>query len=369
MEVTYCQSAGEELRETLGSMEKAESVDGICLLATADEALESDAFEASLHELSVPVFGGIFPEIIHDGTNTDDGALVVGLSVEPVVTTVDELSDPATEFRDALDPTLPADGYETAFVFVDGHSTRIEAFIEALFRTYSVELSVIGGGTGTLDDRRRPSLITNDGLVGDAAIIAAVRSPTSVGVTHGWTEIDGPVRVTESEGSTLISLDGSPAFERYKQIVERHTDRAVTPETFFEIAKSYPFGITRMSGEQLVRDPYAVGDDGSLACFGPVPEGEFMSVLTGDTDSLVEAAEAAYNEATSDPLDADGLLFFDCISRVLYLESSFDRELAAVSDDERPVVGALTLGEIANDGTGHLDYYNKTAVVGAIEDV
>jgi len=369
MEVTYCQSGGDELRETLVSTAARESVDGICLLATPDEALEADAFESTLHELSVPVFGGIFPGVIHDGRNTETGALVVGLSVEPRITTVEDLSDPDTAFRDALDPTLPADGYDTGFVFLDGHSTRIEAFIESLFRTYSVDLSVIGGGAGTLDDERQPCLITNDGLLGDAAIIAAVRSSTSVGVNHGWTEIDGPFRVTESEGSTLKSLEGSPAFEQYKTIVENHTDRAVTPETFFEVSKSYPFGITRMSGEQLVRDPYAVGDDGELACFGPVPEGEFMSVLTGDTDSLVSAAKTAYNEATSEPLDADALLFFDCISRVLYLESNFDQELAAVSDDERPVVGALTLGEIANDGTGHLDYYNKTAVVGAIEDV
>jgi len=37
--------------------------------------------------------------------------------------------------------------------------------------------------------------------------------------------------------------------------------------------------------------------------------------------------------------------------------------------DDTPMVGALTIGEIANDGYGHLDYYNKTAVVGAVEKI
>lgn len=367
MEVTYCQSA-DELHETLVSTAAMETVEGICLFAAPDEALRTEAFESTLQSLSVPVFGGIFPEIIAAGTNTDSGALVVGLSVEPLVRTVDGLSDPDTPFRDALDPTLPADGYESAFVFVDAYSECIEQFIEAIFRTYSTDMNVIGGGAGTLSDDSQPCLFTNQGVISDAAVIATVRAPTSIGVNHGWNEVDGPFRVTAAEGRTLESLDGRPAFELYKAVIEQHADRTVTPENFFEIAKSYPFGITRMDGEKLVRDPFSV-EGGSISCFGAIPEGEFLSVLTGDSESLIEAAGAAYTHAVSGPVDAEALLFFDCISRVLYLESAFDRELAALADHELPVVGALTIGEIANDGAGHLDYYNKTAVVGAIEDV
>lgn len=368
MEVTYCSALADELSEVLVSTAAMESAEGILLLSTPDEALLTESFESTLQELPVPVFGGIFPEIIHEGSNTDSGALVVGLSTEPVVTTISGLSDPDTAFRESMDPTLPADGYETAFVFVDAYSTCVEQFIEAIFRTYSVEMNVIGGGAGTLSDDRQLCLFTNEGVVRDAAVIAAVRAPTTIGVNHGWNKIAGPFRVTAAEGSTLHTLDGRPAFELYQDVIERHADRTVTPENFFEAAKSYPFGITRMGGEQLVRDPFAV-DDGSMPCFGAIPEGEFLSVLTGDAESLITAARNASDHATSGPLEPQSLLFFDCISRVLYLESDFDRELAAVTDHGLPVVGALTIGEIANDGSGHLDYYNKTAVVGGIRDV
>lgn len=37
-------------------------------------------------------------------------------------------------------------------------------------------------------------------------------------------------------------------------------------------------------------------------------------------------------------------------------------ELDADGGTDSPVLGALTVGEVANDGEGHLDYYNKTAV-------
>lgn len=369
MTVTSTAVPGEDLQETIVSTAATDGVEGICVLAPPDDALLTPTFESTLRTLSVPVFGGIFPKIIHGGTATDSSALVVGLSVEPVVTTVKGLSEPETPFHEALDPTHPAEGYRTGFVFVDAHSDCVEQFIQSIFRTYSVELNVIGGGAGTLDEGSHPCLFTNDGIIGDAAVLAAVPCPTAIGVSHGYTEIAGPFRVTAADGATVHSLDGRPAFELYREVIDAHAGRTVDRENFFEVANSYPFGVTRMDAEQLVRDPFAVDDTGSISCFGTIPDGEFVTVLTGDADSLVEAARSAYEYATAGSVVADLLLFFDCTSRALYLESAFDRELSAVSDHELPVFGALTIGEIANDGAGHLDYYNKTAVVGAIEDV
>jgi len=369
MEVTYSSDVDAGFRETLLSTADLGSVEGVLVLSTPDLELQSPAFESVLADLSVPIFGGIFPEIIYRGEKKATGALTVGLSSKPDVTTVSDLSDAETSFREALDPDLPSKGYETAFVFVDAHATNIEAFIEALFRTYSVELNFVGGGAGTLDADNQPCLFTNEGVLEDAAIVAAVPEPMEIGVKHGWQEIAGPFRVTDAEGSTLTTLDGKPAFSVYRDVIEAHSGTVVTEANFFEVAKSYPFGISRMAAEEIVRDPFAVGEDGSITCFGEMPEGQFVTVLQGDPDSLIAAAQTAYDHALSGTDPTAALFFFDCISRVLYLESAFDRELAAVKPDELPVLGALTIGEIANDGAGHLDYYNKTAVVGAMSDV
>ena len=100
-------------------------------------------------------------------------------------------------------------------------------------------------------------------------------------------------------------------------------------------------------------------------------QGGVAAVLAGDPDSLIGAAEQAAETAlTEEPIaDSTGTLcVFDCISRQLYLEEGFDREVSAIDTDALPMIGALTIGEIANDGTGHLDYYNKTAVVAAVSD-
>ncbi len=363
MEITY-DSTVDGLRETLASTAGSESVNGILLLSTPDAALLSDDFESVLCDLDVPIFGGIFPEILHDGRKKETGAVTVGLPSEPVVTTVPKLSDPETAFRELLDPDLPARGYETAFVFADTHATTIEAFIEALFRTYSVEMNFVGGGAGTLE-AQQPCLFTNEGVIEDAAVVATVAEPMEIGVNHGWQEIAGPFRVTDAEGSTLETLDGKPAFSVYRDVIAEASGETVTEENFFEVAKSYPFGIGRMAAEQIVRDPYSVSD-GSMSCFGEMPEGEFVSILKGDPDSLVEAAQTAHDHALRGDSDPEALCVFDCVSRVLYLEAEFDRELEALRSETLPLFGALTIGEIANDGSGHLDYYNKTAVVGAL---
>lgn len=363
MEITY-DSTVDGVRKTLASTATSESVNGMLLLSTPDSALLSDGFESVLCDLDVPIFGGIFPEILHDGRKKETGAVTVGLPSEPVVTTVPELSSSEGSFREQLDPDLPARGYETAFVFADTHATTIEAFIEALFRTYSVELNFVGGGAGTVE-AQQPCLFTNEGVIEDAAVVATLPEPMEIGVNHGWQEIAGPFRVTDAEGSTLETLDGKPAFSVYREVVDEASDETVSEENFFEIAKSYPFGIGRMAAEQIVRDPYSV-NGGSMSCFGQMPEGEFVSILEGDPDSLVEAAQTAHEHALGGDADPEALCVFDCLSRVLYLDGEFDRELEALRSETVPLFGALTIGEIANDGSGHLDYYNKTAVVGAL---
>ena len=363
MEITY-DSTVDGLRETLASTAGSESVNGILLLSTPDAALLTDDFESTLGDLEVPIFGGIFPEILHDGQKKQTGAVTVGLPSEPVVTTVTEFSSSEGSFRELLDPDLPARGYETAFVFADTYATTIEAFIEALFRTYSVEMNFVGGGAGTLETRQ-PCLFTNEGVIEDAAMVATVAEPMEIGVNHGWQEIAGPFRVTDAEGSTLKALDGKPAFSVYRDAIAEASGETVTEANFFEVAKSYPFGIGRMAAEQIVRDPYSV-NDGSMSCFGEMPEGEFVSILEGEPDSLVEAAQTAHDHALRRESQPEALCVFDCVSRVLYLEGEFDRELDALRSETLPLFGALTIGEIANDGAGHLDYYNKTAVVGAL---
>ena len=104
---------------------------------------------------------------------------------------------------------------------------------------------------------------------------------------------------------------------------------------------------------------------------GEVSEEAFVHILTGDTSSLVKAAGKALalgEDAFHEKKVNKTIMFMDCISRVLFLEDNFKSELNAVYDEKIPLIGALTIGEIANSGKDYLEFYNKTSVVGVMGD-
>jgi hypothetical protein len=336
-----------------------------------------DTLDPILASLSVPVFGGVFPQIIHDRTNYERGTLLIGFPRVAEVEVVRGLSEPDIDYTHALTPCAEhwaqngVPGEHTLIVLVDGLSKRIAALVESLFFCFGLEHNFIGGGAGSLSFEQEPCLFTNAGLLQDAALVVRLPIRSSVGVTHGWQSISDSMKVTESDRNVIRSLNWRPAFEVYRELVEAHSGWRFTDDNFFEIAKCYPFGINKLGSEVVVRDPLMKDEDGGLVCVGEVPRGSFVRLLNGSSGSLIEAAARARHlaEASSaaEPHAPSTALFIDCISRALFLGDRITEELAAAAG-ERTLFGALTLGEIANNGRDYLEFYNKTSVLALLHE-
>ena len=354
----------------LNQLEHDQRVQSILLLACDNNGFTTTELDTHLSQLTKPLFGGIFPEIIHDREKLTTGSILVGIERPSHVQVIPGLSDPNLDYEEMIDDTLALKENVTMFVFVDGFAQRINCLIHDLFSVYGLEFNYIGGGAGSLSFEQKPCLFTNQGLVQDSALLVMLEMESGVGVSHGWNEVAGPFKVTESQGNVIISLNWKPAFEVYRAVVEQHSKRTFTSNNFFDIAKSYPFGINKLETEKIIRDPIQVGTDNSLICVGEVPQESFVHIMTGDVDSLVDAAEKALvlsEKSLSGDSGDKTTLFIDCISRVLFLEDQFERELQAVSRSGIPLIGALTIGEIANSRKDYLEFYNKTSVVGVLQ--
>ncbi|RQD60697.1 MAG: histidine kinase [Desulfonatronovibrio sp. MSAO_Bac4] len=372
MNIKICQTGMmDSFEQNINDLNADPNVKAIMILACDANGFTPEKVDPVLVNSRVPVFGGIFPQIIGNGKNMEKGTIMAGLFNDINTLTIPELSNDqadmdqkvasALEGLDCLDKTI--------FVFVDGLSTRISALIDGLFDNIGLMSNYIGGGAGSLSFEQKPCIFTSRGLQADSAVLAVSDVKSGVGVAHGWDQISQAMKVTESEKNRVISLNWEPAFQVYQQVIHKHSQSSFENEPFFDIAKAHPLGIVKLDNEMVVRDPIVM-ENNELVCVGEVPEGSFVYILKGDRDSLingaVQARESARNNFSGN-MDNSSMIFIDCISRVLFMEDDFYMELAAV-DEKFRAIGALTLGEIANTGNSYLEFYNKTAVVGILED-
>lgn len=361
----------EGLMDVVGSLCEDDSVGGIILLTCDANGFVPETLSPILTRIKKPFVGGVFPYILHGTQHYDRGTVAIGFPGAFDVAVISELSSRAEEMEQ-LTATLFDEqvvrGGATMLVLVDGFSTAIAALVDALFATFGLELNFLGGGAGSLSLQQGPCILTRQGMLTDAAVLALSARPSSVGVAHGWTPISEPLRVTAAHGNVVESLDWRPALAAYRDLVEPHAGHALDVEAFFDTAKAYPLGITKLGGELVVRDPLNVEGD-ALVCVGEVPVGSFVRVLHGTEADLLAAARNARVAAVEGAAGLDEpavRLFIDCVSRVLFLGEYFDQELEMVHSPDTPLVGALTLGEIANSGQDYLEFFNKTSVVGIL---
>ncbi len=106
-----------------------------------------------------------------------------------------------------------------------------------------------------------------------------------------------------------------------------------------------------------------------MVLVGDLTENSVINILKGEKESLIKASGKATDEAIKKCTgEVESVIMFDCISRVLYLEDDFKEELYEVRKhtNNKPLFGALTLGEIANEGDIYINFFNKTCVIAVI---
>lgn len=360
-------------QELIREVASVAGVNSLMVLSCDENGYKPETIDAVIQEVTLPLSGGIFPSLIADNRLLTTGNIVIGLSEATCPVLIEDLSNGRKDYETLMDETFPeVSPARTMMVFVDGFSKRINAFIESLFMVFGLGINYVGGGAGSLSSMEMsPCLYTNDGLKTDSAVLVPLSLGSGIGVSHGWDPLEGPFRVTESDRNVIRSLDWQPAFDLYREIVAGHTGRdRFDGDDFFDVSKAYPFGITRMGKELIVRDPVQKGPDNSLVCVGEVPEGSFVSILNGNPGSLITAAGNALKmgqHALAGDKTPGFHLVMDCISRVLFLEDQFNREIQALQSPGIPMLGACSIGEIANCGREFIEFYNKTCVVAVME--
>jgi len=353
------------LKEALNGLANKENVQSILLYIGADFELDTTALSQQLKSIKKTIIGGIFPEVIRNGKRSGDSAILLGLPFPMNYIAIKNFEEDAIIEKISEDIGENIDESSSFLVFIDALVSDKTVLFDCLYNYYGAIPNYLGGGAGTLKFEPMPCIVSNEGLLEGAAIVATIPRKINLGVAHGWSPISTQLKVTEVSNNEIISLDWQPAMEVYQTIVEEHSKKAFDFNNFFNSSKSYPFGIQKLNDNTIVRDPFKT-ENGRVFLLDAVDEGAYVQILYGNLDSLIAGASEARKKAEQESTNRNNTLIIDCISRVLFMEDKFEEELKKI-DPLSNSFGALTLGEIANNGDEYLDIYNKTAVVGIFE--
>ena len=347
------------------------SAKGLLILSCDGNGFSSQDIDPIINNVSVPLIGGIFPAIFHNGQVLERGTLVAGLSTTLHVQVLQDIESSISEFTTIIDDSsLVTDATKTMFVFVDGLSFNINSLIDALFDMFGLEINYIGGGAGSLSFEKKPCLFTNNGLVMNSALLATTDRFCGIGVGHGLKSVSGPHRITETQDNKILSLDWQPAYQYFKEISAAFLEEGEN-DSFPLVSRYFSLGINRLDDEKVVREAAFTDENGSLVFSMAMSENTLVDLLKSDPDLMIRAAQKAKDDAldclSSQPKGT--MIIFDCCCRKMFLGELFSEEIKAIKEPDIPMIGALTIGgEIANTGKNFLEYYNRTCVVGLLED-
>lgn len=275
----------------------------------------------------------------------------------------------AAAFRGVTSPDFR---FRTALVLTDALAGLADEFVEALTARTAGTYQFAGGGAG--DDARFARTHVFYGVEGadieittDAAVALEILSnkPLGIGVRHGWQPASQGMRVTEADGTRLVSLNAIPAVDIVAEYAEA-TGQAFDPADPLPFFLHNVIGIATATGHKL-RVPLATHPDGSILCAAEVPEGATVHFMRASTASAVDAAR----DATRDALRQLGehppqiALFFDCVATRLRMGQEFGLELDALQEAlaGAEFAGFNTYGQIARADGQFSGFHNCTAVV------
>ena len=258
------------------------------------------------------------------------------------------------------------------FLLADGLCGDQMEVVRGAYDVCGAHVPLMGGCAG--DDMALQSTrqIHEGSLLTHAVVAAAISSdaPMAIGIAHGWQPLSEPMLVTESHGTTVVSLDDRPALDVYLDAYDAPAEVRENPEAFFRFAHTRPIGIARRNRTEIRYVYSADYEKRTVTVFAEVPQGAMAYLMQGSCNSVLEATAevCALAEESLEGLPARGFMVLECVARksLLDQEGLLDASLRLPTVKEGISVGGFyTYGEIARtDGAGGL--HNQTVVALAV---
>ena len=241
-----------------------------------------------------------------------------------------------------------------ALMFSDALSGNGTELIRGVLSEMGETFMLAGGAAGDDMQFKKTFQYFNGEAINDAAVGVGVAGDIvfSSAAGHGWRPIGAPHTVSKANGTTLMEIDGRPAFSLYQEYFDEKADDFKQALTLSAV--TYPLGMkTGGSEEWMIRVPLAVNQDGSIVCGAEVIEGSEIRLMIGTIDTSLEAAERAAKTVVAIlPSTGEKSVMFisDCVARKILFGHKKEQEIDLLRSIAGPTVelfGFYSYGQIA----------------------
>lgn len=304
------------------------------------------------------ILGAVFPQIIFNNSVYDEGLIAIKISENMRTYFIEDMKNKSFENIDFKE-------IKSAITIIDAFSDYKDEYLQMLFQKLGVHSKILGGGAGVLDTEKRSVIFDNKRFYKNCAILITLKNEINLSIRHGWEHLQGPFIVTSSHNNILEKIDYKDAFDVYKEVIKEDSGIILDENNFKKISKNYPIGIVKYRKEEIVRDPLSLKGK-SLILAGKITNNSIINILKGKNETLLKASREATEEVLS--CNSEFVMMFDCITRKDFLEDKFDEELNSIYKKSlaKNFIGAITVGEIANEGNKYINFLNKTCVIGGV---
>lgn len=309
---------------------------------------------------NTPVIGSLIGGCLHsEGYSAGNGVCIGALKAKDVYTFYREgLSKGSNHGKDIGEDlwnrVKDRKGNPLLFMIFDGTSPNITNTLRDIYRTIDTTCNYFGCGSisNTNGSQFADTTIMKDACVG---ALCFFEKKYSIGIAHGFKPMSSPLLVTKTKNNLILELDWQSPLKVYKEITGKNKPVSC-------LGLNYPFGIMRMRGDYLIRDP--LKEDGEyIQLVSEVEENTVVQIMKGSTNDILEAEKAAIKKTLAGLADkVSGGIFFSCISRYALLKGRYPQEIKIIKElvGDVPFFGCMSFGEIGILDLGMPMFHNKT---------
>lgn len=191
---------------------------------------------------------------------------------------------------------------------------------------------------------------------------------------HGFLPIGIARKVTRSEGTTLLELDGKPATSIYEDYFGLEHTHDLHVGLLPSLATSYPLGVYMPESEEvLLRNPIFVDQKGGMTFASAIPVGAEIRLMISDVERGLETAELAANEVIKklNGKKPKAVIIINSVSRKKMFGLRVDEEIEVIQrilGRDVPMVGFYSYAQVGGQSGSDLQFHNGSLLIWAIAE-